>query len=106
MSKSSIAKLLGYGAGSKFAVALGAEIRRRRKSRGYTQRQIGFPLTRAYISAIETGRCLPSVGALLLMASHLGVDPGELLSSVKQDCPDVYTPRHARRQDQEAAHRR
>jgi transcriptional regulator with XRE-family HTH domain len=106
MAKSSISKQLGYGPGSEFAVALGAEIRRRRRSCGYTQRQLGYPLTGAYISAIETGRCLPSVGALLLMARHLGIDPGELLSSVKQDCPDVYTPWHARGQDQAAAHRR
>jgi transcriptional regulator with XRE-family HTH domain len=106
MRKSSISKQLGYGAGSEFATALGAEIRRRRRSGGYTQRQLGYPLTGAYISAIETGHCLPSVGALLLIAGHLGVDPGELLSSVKQDFPDVYTRRHARGQDQAAPHHR
>jgi transcriptional regulator with XRE-family HTH domain len=106
MAKSSISKHLGCGAGSAFAIALGAEIRRRRKSGGFTQRQLGHPLTGAYISAIETGRCLPSVGALLLMARHLGVDPGELLSSVKQDCPDVYTRRYASGQDKAATHRR
>jgi transcriptional regulator with XRE-family HTH domain len=104
--KSSISKHLGWGPGSRFAVALGAEVRRRRKAAGYTQRELASPLTGAYVSAIETGRCLPSVGALLLMATHLGVDPGELLSAVKQDCPDVYTPRHATGQDQAAAHRR
>lgn len=63
-------------------------------------------MTGAYVSAIETGRCLPSVGALLLVAGRLGTDPGELLSAVKQDCPDVYTPRYARDQDQAPAHRR
>jgi hypothetical protein len=106
MQKSSISKQLGCGAGSAFAIALGAEIRRRRRSGGYTQRELGYPLTGAYISAIETGRCLPSVGALLLVAGRLGADPGELLTVVKGDCPDVYTPWHAWSQDQTAAHRR
>ncbi len=70
-----------WAAESPFARSLGAEIRRLREERGLTQTQMGTPLTRAYVSLVEGGHALPSLPALLLIATRLGVDPGALLPS-------------------------
>jgi len=59
-----------------------------------TQTQLGHPLTRAYVSAIEHGRCLPSLGVLVLFAERLGMSAAEVLDPVKHDLSAVYTRRH------------
>ena len=71
--------------------ALGAEIRRRRRARGLTQTQLGWPLTRAFVSAVEHGHCLPSLPAIALFAERLGVSPAELLDPVKHELAALYT---------------
>lgn len=73
------------------SVRLGDEIRRRRWARGMTQTQLGRPLTRGFVSAIEHGRCLPSLAVLALFANWLNVSPAELLDSVKYDLASMYT---------------
>jgi transcriptional regulator with XRE-family HTH domain len=73
------------------APGLGREIRRRRRGRGLTQSELGWPLTRAFVSAVEHGRCLPSLAALALFAERLGVSPAALLDPVKHQLASMYT---------------
>jgi transcriptional regulator with XRE-family HTH domain len=79
MVLSTIYRQKRYGPNTPFARALGAEVRRLRRQRGMTQAQLGAPLTRSYVSAVERGRIVPSVPALAHMAARLGTDPGHLL---------------------------
>src|SRR4051794_24476962 len=70
---------------------LGAEIRRRRLVIGLSQADLGRPFSRAYVSAVETGRCIPSLSALVLMAQRLGTTSGELLEQVNPALGRLYT---------------
>jgi transcriptional regulator with XRE-family HTH domain len=74
--------------------ALGREIRRRRLALGLSQGELGRPLTRAFVSAVERGHCLPSLAALVHFAGRLGVSAGELLDSVNPPSTGVYTAEH------------
>ena len=91
MAQSSIALLRGQAAGSPVAVEFGRRVRAARRSKGLTQGEIAFPLTKSYVSAIERGRTLPSFGALLLLADHLGLDAAELVRGVNKDPTVGYT---------------
>ncbi len=73
---------------------LGARIRSARRARNLTQGQLGDPLTKGYVSAVERGRTLPSVGALLLLADHLEIGVEELLRDVKERSTVGYTAAH------------
>ncbi|HTC85958.1 MAG TPA: helix-turn-helix transcriptional regulator, partial [Candidatus Acidoferrum sp.] len=59
-----------------------------------SQAEIGLPLTRGFVSAVERGHVVPSLPSLLHLASRLGVDAAALLSSVNGDATGVYTPAH------------
>lgn len=60
-----------------------------------TQTQLGHPLTKGFVSEVERGRSLPSLGALVLMADRLAVSVSYLLGeAVNEGLPGVYTPRH------------
>lgn len=83
MRESSIAKHYGWGSESSFARGIGAELRRRRQAKGWTQAQLGDPLTKGFVSAVELGHVVPSLPALALMANRLGVTLAELFESVK-----------------------
>jgi transcriptional regulator with XRE-family HTH domain len=61
-----------------------------------TQTELGSPLTRAFVSSVEHGRCLPSLAALALFADRLGVSPAELLDPVKRELASLYTSGDAR----------
>ena len=56
-----------------------------------TQSELGWPLTRAFVSAVEHGRCLPSLAALALFAERLRTSPAELLDPVKHELAAMYT---------------
>lgn len=58
-----------------------------------TQTELGWPLTRGYVSAIEHGRCLPSLAALAHFADRLKMSPAELLDPVKHELAALYTGR-------------
>jgi transcriptional regulator with XRE-family HTH domain len=90
--KSSITKLYGRGANSDFARRLGLAIRLHRLSVGLTQTQLGFPLTKAFVSQVERGHTVPSLAALSLMADRLQISMGLLLEEVNGGLPRVYTP--------------
>ena len=81
---------------------LGLEIRRRRTALKMSQSDLGQPFTRAFVSAVENGQCVPSLSALMLLAQRLNTTSGELLSTVNPRLAPVYTERYATGQN---AHR-
>jgi transcriptional regulator with XRE-family HTH domain len=74
------------------AIRLGQEIRRRRSALGLTQADVGDPFTKAFVSAVESGRCVPSLSALVLLASRLNTTGADLLEAVNPRLSSVYTP--------------
>src|ERR1035437_2494192 len=82
--------------GEPYAASLGSRIRELRIKDGLTQTELGSPLTRSLVSAIEHGRTLPSLRALMLISSRLGVPIGELLDELEWTRQDTYTLVHAR----------
>ena len=78
-----------------FAALLGSRIREIRLSVGLTQTELGSPRTRSFISAVEHGRTLPSLRALLQMAERLGVPVAVLLDELELTGRDTYTWLHA-----------
>ena len=78
-----------------FAALLGARIRELRLRVGLTQAELGSPRTRSFISAVEHGRTLPSLRALLQMAERLGVPVAVLLDELELTGRDTYTWLHA-----------
>lgn len=82
--------------GEPHAATLGSRIRELRIRAGLTQAQLGAPLTRSFVSAVEHGRALPSLPALLLISARLGVPIGELLDHLEWTWPDIYTGIYAR----------
>ena len=76
------------------AATVGSRIREMRMRAGLTQAELGSPMTRSFVSAVEHGRALPSLPALLLMASRLGGPGGELLGPLEWTCRDTYTEVH------------
>jgi transcriptional regulator with XRE-family HTH domain len=92
--------------GPASAERLGAEIRRRRTYLGLSQSDVARPFSRAYVSAVETGRCLPSLSALVLLAERLHTTGGELLDSVNPALEQMYTHERATRQTSGSLRRR
>ena len=78
---------------------LGQEIRRRRKALGLSQAALGRPFTRAFVSAVEGGQCVPSLSALLLLAERLQTTGGDLIDAVNPRLAPVYTAPRATGQD-------
>lgn len=82
------------GSNPEFARRLGSLIRTRRRELGLTQTQLGQPLTKGFISEVERGRSLPSLGALVLLAERLRVPVSYLLGEVVNGgLPEAYTAR-------------
>ncbi len=52
-------------------------------------------MTRSFVSAVEHGRAVPSLRALLLMAARLGVPASRLLDELEWTAQDTYTVTHA-----------
>ncbi|HSW42639.1 MAG TPA: helix-turn-helix transcriptional regulator [Patescibacteria group bacterium] len=80
--------------GEPNAATLGSRIRELRIRAGLTQAELGSPMTRSFVSAVEHGRALPSLPALLLISSRLGVPVGELLEELEWTWRDTYTAIH------------
>lgn len=80
---STSAKRRVAGGGSEFARALGAELRRRRVALGLSQASVGQPLSRAFMSSVESGRLTPSLASLLMIAERLNMSAGAILASVE-----------------------
>jgi transcriptional regulator with XRE-family HTH domain len=82
---STIAKHSIAGRGTSFSRALGAEIRRRRVAMGLSQDSIGRPLSRAFLSSVESGRSVPSLPSLLMIARRLNSTGAAILASVESE---------------------
>jgi transcriptional regulator with XRE-family HTH domain len=80
---------------ARFAALLGSRIRDLRLHAGLTQAQLGLPRTRSFVSAVEHGRTLPSLRALLQMSERLGVPMAVLIGELDSTGPETYTWRHA-----------
>ena len=68
-----------------FRRRLGHELRRRRIELGLTQARLGDPMSKAFVSAVEHGRAVPSLPALRLMASRLDTTIGAFLLAVEEE---------------------
>jgi hypothetical protein len=77
------------------AAAIGSEIRRRRRAAKLSQAAVGSPFTRAFICAVEAGRAVPSIPALVVILAHLGVGLDEFFAGVQSEMTMQYTPTHA-----------
>ncbi len=65
----------------EIAPGLGGRLHAARERAGLSQTQAGAPrYPSSYISALEHGRHLPSIEALTLIATNLGLSVGELLT--------------------------
>jgi transcriptional regulator with XRE-family HTH domain len=62
--------------------AVGGTLRRHRLARSMTQGTLGHPLTRAYVSSVESGRTVPSLPALRLMVLRLDMSLAEFFAEV------------------------
>jgi transcriptional regulator with XRE-family HTH domain len=85
MRMSTIAKHTIAGHGTSFSRALGAEIRRRRMAMGLSQDSVGKPLSRAFLSSVESGRSVPSLPSLLMIARRLNSTGAAILESVETE---------------------
>jgi transcriptional regulator with XRE-family HTH domain len=96
---SSISKQHVAGAGSSLSLAIGSELRRRRRAQGLTQAALAGPLTRSFVCQVERGRAMPSIAALALLAERLGMSLGEFFTGVNAQMTGVYTAGHERHPD-------
>ena len=72
------------------------------RCRGLTQAALGPPLTRAFVSAVEHGRTVPSLAALELMLRRVDVPMSAFFAQVEarmvdQDLTAAYDPRRGDR---------
>lgn len=81
---STIAKHTNAGGGSPFARALGAEVRQLRLALGLSQATVGQPLSRAFLSAVEAGRVVPSIPSLVMISRRLNTTAAAILASVER----------------------
>jgi transcriptional regulator with XRE-family HTH domain len=97
MGKASITNLLPAGRAGQLRSSLGQELRRRRLEANLSQATMGAPMTGAYISQVESGRTLPSLPALIVLAERLGTSADEILKSVNQTLSLEYPVAHENR---------
>lgn len=88
MRVSTIAKHTTAGGGSAFARLLGNEIRRRRVALGLSQAEAGWPLGRAFLSSVESGRLTPSLPSLVIIARRLHSSAAAILAAVECQLED------------------
>jgi transcriptional regulator with XRE-family HTH domain len=83
------------GRDTSFSRALGAEIRRRRVEMGLSQDSVGKPLSRAFLSSVESGRSVPSLPSLLMIARRLNSTGAAILESVETELEERNADGHA-----------
>ena len=94
MGKASITNLLPDDRASRLRHSLGNELRRRRLAANLSQEKVSSGLTRAFISQVESGRTLPSLPTLIVLAETLGTSADEILKSVNQALSVEYPVGH------------
>ena len=88
------------------ATAIGQELRRRRMDAGLSQGAIGAPFTRAFVSAVERGRAVPSIPALAVLLDHLDIGFDEFFEGVQWQMTVRYTAGHGDRSEAPSRRRR
>ena len=88
------------------ALAIGRELRRRRRKAHLTQAAVGGPFTRAFVCAVERGRALPSILALAILLDQLDTRLDEFFRVVQEDMTIRYTAFHGDRQEAPSRRRR
>jgi transcriptional regulator with XRE-family HTH domain len=88
------------------AEAIGRELRRRRQAAGMTQATVGVPFTRAFVSAVERGRVVPSIPALAVLLSRLDVGFEDFFRGVQSQMTLRYTAGHGDCQEAASGRRR
>jgi transcriptional regulator with XRE-family HTH domain len=80
-----------------FAMRVGGELRRLRRERGLRQREVGGPLTAAFVSAVEGGLIVPSLPSLALMLDALQVTFADFFAGVERANPGEHPaqPEHS-----------
>ncbi|MDQ6793324.1 MAG: helix-turn-helix domain-containing protein [Chloroflexota bacterium] len=71
-----------------------------------TQAALGAPLTRGFVSAVETGGTVPSLPALALLADRLEVPLDRFFLGVKAQMTMLYNAGHEQHQDPTSRRRR
>jgi transcriptional regulator with XRE-family HTH domain len=94
MGKASITNLLPAGRAMRLQSSLGKEVRRLRLEANLSQASLSAPMTRAFVSQLESGRTLPSLAALIVLAERLGTSADEILKSVNQTLNLEYPVAH------------
>src|SRR5947207_12730049 len=85
----------------KIGKSVGEKLRAARIALHYTQSQLAAPdFSVSYISAIERGQIHPSLRALEILASRLGLTPTELLPNSPQQHPHQRSPTSLTEQDE------
>ena len=97
MGKASITNLLPPDRARRLRSGLGLELRRLRLEANLSQSSMSAPLTRAFISQLESGRSLPSLPVLIVLAERLGTSADEILKSVNQTLSAEYPDAHENR---------
>ena len=97
MGKASSTNLLPEGRAGALQRGLGSELRRRRLDAKLSQDEVSGPLTRAYLSQVESGRTMPSLAALIVLSEKLGTSAHEILRGVNVALNSEYSPRHENR---------
>jgi transcriptional regulator with XRE-family HTH domain len=99
VAESSIAKHSEPTRASRLAAAVGREVRRRRLASGLTQAELGHPLTRGYVSAVELGLATPSLVTLAHLVDRLGISLDEFFREVKPHSTSRYDASHGSPED-------
>jgi transcriptional regulator with XRE-family HTH domain len=84
-----IAKHRQAGRNTQFARLLGSEIKRRRVELRLSQAEVGWPLSRAFLSSVESGRMAPSLPSLVMIAKRLNSSAAAILASVESELEDL-----------------
>lgn len=87
---------------TKIGKSVGEKLRAARIAQHYTQSQLAAPdFSVSYISAIERGQIYPSLRALEILASRLGLTPTDLFPSHTQQEEDLRSPANLAKQDED-----
>src|SRR5471030_162454 len=87
---------------SKIGKSVGEKLRAARLAQHYTQSQLAAPdFSVSYISAIERGQIHPSLRALEILATRLGLSSTQLLPNRAQNDDRAITPVNSTERDEE-----
>ena len=84
------------------AVASAGTHTRAARALGLSQSDVGEPLSRAFLSSVESGRVVPSLPSLLMIARRLNTSAAAILAAVDRQLEAEANGDHANRANQPA----